>query len=192
MVCAMFVVFQKEPGRISTGTSHNSADIVSCALELPHGTVPSMPSNSRDVGVPSGMALTGDRAWRGSTVVVLWVLLVAGVALVATLRCSPISDLDRQQLTGAAVSSATPQERTQAAQSVDVHFGCQLPASMPATVAPLLSVKGAPHGWWVSTVVTILILGTLAGSTRGPTSQRRTCFLRGGRARLHYFCVMRS
>ncbi|MEC4835978.1 hypothetical protein R2362_15245 [Mycobacteroides chelonae] len=143
------------------------------------------------------MALTGDRA-RPSThspaAAALWVLLVAAVALVPALRCPPaLDDSHGAHLAGAAwVHAATVVPAAAAAvHSTDEHAGCQLPAAVSATMA----AAGALNGWWVIAAAAAALLGALTSGwvrpCRGPPPRVHSWFLRGGRDRLHFFCVMR-
>lgn len=141
------------------------------------------------------MALTGDRARPRSrpAAALLWVLLAA-VALVPALRCPPVLDdsraAHRAAATGVHAATAVPAAAA-AAHNTDEHAGCQLPAAVSATMA----AAGALNGWWVIAAAAGALLGALASGwvrpCRGPPPRVHGWFLRGGRERLHFFCVMR-
>ncbi|YCU71394.1 hypothetical protein ACRYG0_02340 [Mycobacteroides abscessus] len=157
------------------------------------------------------MALTGDRARARSGraaaarwVVPLTLLLTLAAALFPALRCSPA--LDAHDPYGAGVSAARAAAAVQAvrapqiavhamhstaAQGVNVHSGCQLPAAVLATMA----AAGPGHGWWTLVVAATALLAAAAAAwvpaSRGPPERGQLGSLCSGRARLHHFCVLR-
>ncbi|SLF27649.1 hypothetical protein [Mycobacteroides abscessus] len=161
------------------------------------------------------MALTGDRARaRGGRaaaarwVVPLTLLLTLAAALFPALRCSPALDAHVPHGAGVSVARAAAAAaqgvraprapriavhamHSAAAQGVDVHSGCQLPAAVLATMA----AAGPGHGWWALVVAATALLAAAAAAwvpaSRGPPERGQLGSLCSGRARLHHFCVLR-